>query len=131
MYVDETGKDHRSNQFIVTVVVIPESVIEHKQTILADIETESQRYRRKWANSRESYRRAYFEQLIATNAFVDHVFATVFPEVQSEIEQKCEAIANALLISDHSRKKCKVFIDGTLSRSETQQYRNTLRRLPR
>lgn len=129
VYVDETGKDHRSNQFIVTVAVIPENVVDDKQLTLADIETESKRNRRKWANSKEPYRRAYFEQLIATNAFADHVFATVFPSVKSEIAQKCETIANALLLFNDGDKKCKVFIDGSLSRSETRQYRNTLRKL--
>jgi len=129
-YVDETGQDVRSLDFIVVTVIAatdPDSL----RTTLQSIEQESGKRRRKWTDATVTQRLAYVEQVVNTSGFQRSIFYSKFPKPTHYPDSTFQAITQALEAAVGDQPfQAHVFIDG-LSMSERQRGTAYLRAFSR
>lgn len=125
-YVDETGQDVRSPDFIV-VTVIASTDLESLRTELQKIEQESGKRRRKWTSATVAQRLAYVERVLNISGFQDTIFYSKFPKPTQYPDSTFLAISQALKsVAGDQLFQAHVFIDG-LSLSERQRGAKYLR----
>jgi hypothetical protein len=129
-YVDETGQDARSSQFIVVTVVIA-SDPEALRSILQAAESESGKRQRKWTKATVAQRLAYIERLLSAADLKGTIFFSRFPKssVSSYPDITIQAIALALQAAAGQRSfRSDVYIDG-LTMAERRRRIDQLRSL--
>ena len=129
-YVDETGQDARSSQFIVVTVIIstdPEGL----RTVLQEVEKQSGKRQRKWTNATVAQRLAYVERVVSSAGFTGTIFFSRYPKPTNYPESTFTAIAQAIEAAAGGRPfRAHVFIDG-LSLTERQRGAEHLRAFSR
>lgn len=129
-YVDETGQDARSSQFIVVSVIII-SDPDHLREILQIAERDLGKRQRKWTKATVSQRLAYVERLLGVPDLQGAVYFSRFPKPANYPESTFIAVAHAIRTATGGRGfHAHVFIDG-LSATERQRGTQQLRTLYR
>lgn len=129
-YVDETGQDARSSQFIVVSVIII-SDPDHLREILQIAERDLGKRQRKWTKATVSQRLAYVERLLGVPDLQGAVYFSRFPKPANYPESTFIAVAHAIRTATGGRDfRAHVFIDG-LSATERQRGTQQLRTLYR
>lgn len=125
-YVDETGQDARSSQFIVVVVIVlsdPEAL----RTVLREAESNSGKRQRKWTKATVAQRVAFIERLLGLSMLKGVVYYSRFPKPTNYPDSTFRAVAEALQIAANERPYlANVFIDG-LTMAERQRGAEFLR----
>lgn len=128
VYVDETGKDARSANFVVCILIMEQGEIENAKQILEEVETESRKHQLKWAKTQMRRNKAYIEGVIASGSLRGVGFSRIDAELESELQQISAAIASAVIAANRADTKIHVHIDGELSPRLEQQYKNSLKK---
>lgn len=125
-YVDETGQDVRSSQFIVVTVIVASDPEALRNTLEA-VERETGKRQRKWTSATVAQRLAYIERTLSISSLKGAVFFSRFPKPTNYPDSTFLAIAQALQAAAGERPfQAHVFIDG-LSMTERQRGTEYLR----
>ena len=119
-YVDETGQDARSAEFIVVTVIVVTD-LDNLRVTLQLIERESGKRQRKWTGATVAQRLAYIERILSASGFQGTIFFSRFPKPTHYPDSTFLAIVKALETAAGDRPfQAHVFIDG-LSLAERQR----------
>ena len=111
-YVDETGQDARSSQFIVVTVIVASDSEALRNTLQA-VERESGKRQRKWTKATVAQRLAYIERLLNRPGLKGAIFFSRFPKPTNYPDSTFLAIAQALQAAAGQRPfHAYVHIDG-------------------
>ena len=115
-FVDETGQDARSSQFVVAVIAISSIAIDQARVALADLEKTSGKREKKWIKSTISVRRTFWQGLVGIGALQGCVFVKRFPKSQGRQDYlglTIETIRQALTVAAASSPmEATVIVDG-------------------
>ena len=125
-YVDETGQDARSSQFIVVTVIVATD-LEDLRNVLQVVERESGKRQRKWTSATVVQRLNYIERVVSAAGFRGTIFFSRYPKPTSYSDCTFLAIAQALQVAAGGQPfQAHVFIDG-FSMTERQRGTEILR----
>lgn len=127
-YVDETGLDHRSTTFCVSVVT-SQSDREQMELELLRIEKASGKKERKWLDSTGQRRVRYMTDVLTAPLFHGKLYFALYPPTKDYLPKTVLTIARAILRHVPSENyKATVFVDG-LPKSRIGYVGTALRRL--
>lgn len=116
-FVDETGQDARSSQFVVAVIVISSTAIDQTKAALADLEKTSGKREKKWTKSAVGVRCTFWQGLVGIGSLRGCVFVKRFPKQlgrQDYLVLTIETIRQVLMVvaASSSSAEATVIVDG-------------------
>lgn len=124
-YIDESGQDTEGVLFVVSVLVLGPQRYELEKA-LESIERESNKYKKKWTDTKHSERESYIRKVIKLEGLKNAVFYDVLRESKEYFKFTADVAASAVRGRTTKEDEVTVYVDG-FTKIEIAKFKKILK----